>query len=121
MEYHLDVTKHENYLRIEFRGDLTAENQKQVIEDIYLALFNGGEKNALVDRRAGPLQETPLANYNEADFISDLPYIYRFRIAVLVRAEEIGHASFLEAVAVNRGVNWKFFDSEEDAIDWLSM
>ena len=120
MNYHLDVTRKENYVRIQFCGELTAENQEKVIEDIYLMIFNSGERNALVDRRAGPLDPHHLQNFKEADFISDLPFIYHFKIAVLMRPEDIDHSALLETVAAKRGVNWKFFNVEEDAVRWLT-
>jgi DNA-binding MarR family transcriptional regulator len=120
LNYKLEVTKEEHYVYVKFEGDLTAENEEQVINDIYSTVVRSGKKNALVDRQAGQLEASLSSNYEEAKFISELPDVHRYRFAVLFRQEDIGRASLLEAVAANRGVNWKFFEKENDAIKWLT-
>ncbi len=128
MGYQLEVTDKEHYVHVKFCGDLTVENQEQVIKDIYYTVVRSGQENALVDRQAGHLRPSARSNYEEAKFISELPDIHRYRFAVLLSAEDfdhassdIAHASLLEAIAANLGVNWKFFPSEKDAIRWLEV
>lgn len=119
VNYELNVTKRHDYVNISFHGELTPENQAAVIEAIFSAVADSGCRNAIIDRREGPLDASALANYEEGKFISDLPDIHRYRIAVILRAEDYDQAPFLESVAIIRGVNWKFFASEEAALEWL--
>jgi hypothetical protein len=121
VSYQLEVTDEKDYVHVKFRGDLTVDNEKQVIKDIYSKVAQSGQKNVLVDRRAGHLEPSAKSNYEEAKFISELPDLQRYRFAVLFRPEDIEQALLLEAIATNRGVNWKFFKSEEEAIEWIAM
>jgi DNA-binding MarR family transcriptional regulator len=117
--YQLDVTEKKHYVHVKFEGDLTVGNEKQVINDIYSTVVQSGKKNALVDRQAGHLRSSALSSYEEGKFISELPEIHRYRFAVLFWPEDIGRASLLRAVGTDRGVDWRFFQSEKDAVRWL--
>lgn len=119
MTYRLESIDCERFVRIAFNGELTPENEFQVIKDIFSAIVESGHGSALVDRRNGPIDPSMMSNYEEARFISDLPAIHKYQVAVLLRAEDFEQSEFLESVAVVRGVNWKFFRSESAAIEWL--
>lgn len=120
MSYELEITDKDDFVHIKFHGELTPENQPTVIEEIFSAVAASGHRNALIDRQEGPLDPSALANYEEGKFISELPDIHRYRVAVVLRTEDLGQAPFLESVAIIRGVNWKFFRSEKAAIEWLT-
>ena len=120
VNYHLEVTDEKHYLNVKFGGDLTVKNEEQVITDIYSTVVRSGQKNALIDRQTGHLEPSPKSNYEEAKFISELQGIHEYRFAVLFRPEDIGHSSLLEDLGANRGVNWKFFEHEKEAVKWLT-
>ena len=65
------------------------------------------------------MEVTTLMDYDEATTAAEFNNIMQYQFAALCRPEEVKRFTFWETVAVNRGIQIKFFDKKEKAIKWL--
>lgn len=120
MPYQIDSNDREGYLQLTFKGEWPAELDEQITNDLYAAIISSEQKKILLDYREGNNMTTnTMLDYNSAINAAELPEIRRFTCAMLFRPDEVKKFEFWETVAVNRGLNVRFFDDESEALKWL--
>jgi len=102
-------------IRVRAWGVDTIDDWNASLEKILELHETHGVKEVLVDVRD---QQTAPSVHDVFNFAKDLPRT--LRIAILVGPETIDDQRFLEDVAVNRGKRTKIFQSEDDALKWLT-
>jgi hypothetical protein len=121
MAYSIETIDRENYVHIRFFGEWPKGEGNQILGDIFAAIVTSGHRKTLVDyRESGNMDSDTMMDYDEASYAAKLPDVNRYRFAVLFKPSEVSQFLFWETVAVNRGVNMKAFQDEEEAIKWLS-
>jgi hypothetical protein len=100
-------------------GDHTAAMQRETAPQLFALMHTTGITRALIDARAQQQQLPTLAAVELWDqFAPRIPRGAQF--AVLVNWSLKGHP-FMETVAVNRGVNVRYFNDYDQALAWLGV
>lgn len=109
------LDKMNELMRVEFGAGSSVDDWKIALEEVKRIYDEKGICRVLVDVRK---QEQLAGTMTLFEFGVNLPRSLKY--AVLVELH-IGEHRFIENVAVNRGINVKMFDTEENATDWLKQ
>lgn len=106
------------YVLVNQTGEITVAEIDQARPRILELATAGGAMKILVDVRGttNKLSTIEYFSITERTAKADLP---RPRAAFVCRPDQFGDVSFIETVAVNRGLPLKVFLSQEEALHWL--
>jgi hypothetical protein len=113
----LEVTHHEEHLRLEFRGTFTPAAAMQVVDAMIAQCLEADCTRVLLDCRSMGGRIEVVDRFEVAEY--GATRLRSVRVAVLGRADQILPDRFFEKVAVNRGLKLKVFTDSEAAEDWL--
>ena len=120
MPYQLTVEQRPTYLHARATGERTPENARRFLKEAYAACVGAGQSDLLLEMQfEGPrLSETSIF-----DVLSErIPDGLKLRrIAYVDGARDASQAYFAETVAMNRGVNVRYFASVAEAATWLGQ
>lgn len=120
MPYELTVEQRPGYVHAKATGERTPENARRFLKEAYAACVNAGQSDLLLEMQfEGPrLSETSIF-----DVLSErIPDALKLRrIAYVDGARDASQAYFAETVAMNRGVNVRYFPSVAEAAGWLGQ
>lgn len=114
----MDVTFEElgTYLRVQCQGDWDQLVLTETAKAIGTQATRTSHKCILIDWRNVARSMQTIDRYSAGKDIAE-SIGREFRIAVIDHKERT--TRFLENVALNRGVSFKVFDDESDAVEWL--
>ena len=120
MDYELKAVERDDYLRIEFVGERSLENGKEIIREISSILGSNGHKRVLLDFTMGTfLQTSVIYDFKEASMAASDPNADRVKLAAIFNPDQFGRYEFWENVAINRSLQIRMFTSDEEASSWL--
>jgi chromosome condensin MukBEF MukE localization factor len=121
MDYHLTITERASYLHAAVSGPNTRENVLRFLKEAYEACVARGKTSALLEMAlTGPSLDTSSIFSVIAERSGDGAKLRRIAYVGLSEARDDGKARFAETVAVNRGVNVRFFRDVAEAQKWLA-
>lgn len=120
MSYHLILEDRSTYLHARAIGERTSENARRFLEEVYVACVKGGHTAVLLEMAfsGGSLPAASVFGI----LSQRAPEGANLRKVAYVQTEidDPEMPRFAEAVARNRGVNVRLFNSVADAERWLS-
>ena len=120
MEYELTHNICDNYVHICIKGIWPKHEAKKIIADLYNIWEKNQKDFLLIDIRKMQDKPTVITDYYNAEIFAATGFIKIYRIAVLDQPERKEANKFFETTAFNRGLRFRFFyESEQEAIDWL--
>jgi hypothetical protein len=117
MSYGVKFKMRPNYLLVQFTGELTTKNAFDSIERIRYEADQKNYKLILLDLRGVTNLISEMTRFYAGEKIANV-FRHDYKIAVFMLNENINKLA--ETVALNRGANFKVFDSEHEAIQWLT-
>jgi len=119
MTYQLTVEQRPTYVHAKAVGERTAENALRFLKDAYVACVNAGQSSLLLEMQ---LEGPRLSESSIFEVLSDriADGLKLRKIAYVDSARDVSQAYFAETVAMNRGVNVRFFPSVAQAAAWLT-
>ena len=121
MDYHLTITERGSYLHAAVSGPNTRENALRFLKEAYEACVARGKTSVLLEMAlTGPSLDTSSIFAVIAERSGDGAKLRRIAYVDLSEARDDGKARFAETVAVNRGVNVRFFRDVAEAQKWLA-
>lgn len=112
------VTEKEGYLELRLEGDYAIGNLQAVFTSVSDAVSTGAASGILLDCR-GVTGRVPTMSERYAISMAAVGLPHRLRIAMLPRPEAVDPDRFGETVAQNRGLRFRVFTVEKEAVDWL--
>ena len=114
----LRMIQEEAYIRFDYTGEFTEVMGKKCIDAMVEACSQVQLSKALLDCRKMIGEIQTLESFMVADYGGKMRG-FLSKMALVGREDQMLLDSFVENVAVNRGVNLKIFTDIEEAIDWL--
>lgn len=119
MGYELRTVEKEHYLLINISGILDQEASDRMVEEVAEALFKSQHYKLLLDVRKLEVQTSVLEDHLQASYAAKQFAGKKHRIASLSLDSDQDSNEFFEVVCVNRGMNYRAFCVEQEAIDFL--
>ncbi|MDD5152302.1 MAG: hypothetical protein PHC28_17805 [Flavobacterium sp.] len=116
MNISIEFNKTPKYLVAKVSGRWLTTDALESIEAIKNEANTQKINHILLDLQDLSLPDNEMTRFFSGEKISNA-FDYSFKIAAYSQREKINR--FAETVAVNRGANFKVFDCESDAINWL--
>jgi hypothetical protein len=121
MDYHLTITERPSYLHAAVSGPNTRENVLRFLKEAYEACVARGRTSVLLEMvLTGPGLDTSSIFAVIAERSGDGAKLRKIAYVDLSEARDDSKARFAETVAVNRGVNVRFFRDVAEAQRWLA-
>lgn len=121
MQYTLDIEERNEYLQFSARGKRSLESILSITKDVLAACERHKLKNALIDVRKMEGELTTMESYKLS--AQHLPAMRNLsvltHVAVIDCEENRERYTFLETVAVNRGLNIRYFTDPHDGVEWF--
>lgn len=118
MKYTVASNEDKQYVSVTFTGLMTKEEHDNSRDDIIGILAKHGWKRLLVDNRHN---NAKMSVFEDFEFTQghQKTLVKYIRMAIIHRVDETERYTFIENVAMNRGVTIKVFTDPEAAIGWL--
>ena len=118
MPIRIEQIAEKGYILVDQTGEITVAEIDESRPRIRQSVAENGVLRVLVDVRgtANKLSTIEYFSVTERYVAEGFP---RPRAALVCRPDQFGDVSFIESVAVNRGLPLKVFISEEEALQWL--
>lgn len=119
MTYEIKASEGPEYLRVEISGVLDEGVSEAMVEE-FVELFSASPHyRVLIDTTALRLKSSTLLDYSQASYLVSQLMGKKHRIANVSLEIDAESNRFFETVGVNRGLIYRAFTEERDAIDWL--
>ena len=114
----LAIIQQAGYVRFNYTGEFSRTAGNEVIDAMIEAFSQLQLSKGLLDCRKMIGEIQTLESFMVADYGGKMRG-FLSKMALVGREDQVLLDSFVENVAVNRGVNLKIFTDIEEAIDWL--
>jgi hypothetical protein len=124
LTYNLTIEENKEFVRFEISGVRIPGKEKEHAQNVFSQIAKFCHKKQQykllgIFRLEGKVSSS-LESYNFASSPEEFGWDRKFKLALVDLNEESRIQNlFTENVAVNRGYNFKVFDNEASAIDWL--
>ena len=113
-----EIIQQDEYVRFNYTGEFSPTAGNQVIDAMIEACSRLQRSKALLDCRKMAGEIKTLESFMVADYGGKMRG-FLSKMALVGREDQMLLDSFVENVAVNRGVNLKIFTDFEEALAWL--
>jgi hypothetical protein len=114
------LSKDGTHIVAQIVGEHTLETARQGFAAVAALMTTTGITKILVDARQIVVPFDTMDAYETAN-IAAAPMFRRATFAVVVSPSTATGPPFIETVAVNRGVNIRYFDDYDQALAWLGV
>jgi len=108
-----------DYLLIRLLGQLRDPDIESLVRDASGQMMNGDHTRVFIDSTAQDQSTSTFGDYRTVQMFMEISQGRRFRIVELVSPERVDNFKFLENVARNRGISFRVFDDQSEALTWL--
>jgi hypothetical protein len=119
MAYEFKTIDTQGYLHIALSGRLDKEVSEEMV-DVFVELFSrSAHHKVLIDIRTLDVDMSVLYDYSQASYMASKLAGRKHRIACVSSEAQSESNKFFKDVGVNRGLLFRAFTDEQDAINWL--
>lgn len=119
MSHFLHCVPHDTFINIRIKGVWERKNSQDIIKE----MFDLSEKHKglplLIDIRVMESEPSAASDFFDVQKFADAHFRDLGRIAVLDTMKRKDENDFFETAAHNRGLQFRFFYSSEEALIWL--
>lgn len=116
MSIALEYIKTSDHLVVKFVGKWTTTEAFKSIEDIKEVADELEMKRILFDLQGLSIPDNEMTRFYSGEKLAST-FGARYKIAGFSQGEKINR--FAETVSINRGANFKMFDAQANALNWL--
>jgi spore coat polysaccharide biosynthesis predicted glycosyltransferase SpsG len=118
--YSVDIEKKDDYLLLRARGTRTRDNVVEIAKEVFQKALAAKKQKIILDVRELKGELSVVDDYYIVrDLFEQLRGKGIQKAAIIDMKESPIHEWFIEIVARNRGFNFRVFDNEESALQWL--
>ena len=121
MSYREEIVEKTDFLHIRSFGEWSYEGGEASWRKVAACVTKGKFDKVLIDDRELEATFSTISEFELAGLVVDMLLGENCRIAMVDRPERHEVNGFFENVCVNRGLQMKFFHTEEAALEWLDV
>ncbi|MCP4569346.1 MAG: hypothetical protein GY841_17365 [FCB group bacterium] len=119
-KYKITVITDTDYLHVSISGVWGGETSSSILNETIALYDEGRHRGLLTDVREMDVQTSPVSDYYNVRAAASSGFEKIKKWAAVVNPKFAEENSFFETAAQNAFINIRFFDADQDAIDWLN-